>query len=265
MKNKLMLCFRPIVPETEIESDGNDCSHGRVSSTYISVANHKDLKRSKFKSPSPDHKNSRNSEGKSNSRRFLKAVLFVISLKKRVRERKVHQLTFQSNTGDLENPKSLEANIKHNKRNLSVSSSSSSCSSSFSSSERNNFRSLSYKKCMSRSLSDLLDQKKPSIGNPQDLAEVKSKNSILGNLISNWGLCLILIILSITMIWGRVCAILLASMCFYFLPCRSKFNPQSEKMAAKWPAVNMEYWSRDYNKRVIMEGLLERNRHEREH
>uniref|UniRef100_A0A5B7BPZ6 Uncharacterized protein n=1 Tax=Davidia involucrata TaxID=16924 RepID=A0A5B7BPZ6_DAVIN len=254
MKNKLLLCFRPVVLKAEIESKGLDnCSDGGVC-TYLSFSNKENLKISTINSSPSDNERFGISEEsirrrrESNSHwkfsRVLRAVLFGISLRKRVRDRNVRRLEFRSKSDsflDLSddksvNPKSLEAKLK-------------------------NFRSLSSKKCLSRSQSNFFDQKKQSTNNPQNPSEVKTKNRVIAGLSSNPGLCLVLITLFVTILWGRVFAILFTSVWLYFLPGRINFDRPSENMAKASPETES---SRDYKKRVIMEGLLGRNHHQRD-
>ena len=57
--------------------------------------------------------------------------------------------------------------------------------------------------------------------------------------------------------WGKLCAILFTSVWLYFLPGRSVSHQRPETIT-KLPETET---SRDNKKRVIMEGLLERNHH----
>ncbi|XP_059661010.1 uncharacterized protein LOC132307308 [Cornus florida] len=241
MKNKFLLCFRPVVLKTEMETRDFDCSRGQVC-TYISQHKQKDLKNSTIKSPLILSKNLR---PKSNSRRslfgFFKVVLFVISLRNRVRHRNVHQLKSPSR---ISNPKSFDVDNKQNKT--------------ISSSQLKTSELLSNKKSLSGFRSISFDQKKQSIHKAQELSKERTGNRVTKGSSSNSGLYLLFITLSVTIFWGKVCAILFALTWFYFLPRRSYFKQPSENKATS-PAV-MEKLS-DYRKRVIMEGMLERNHH----
>lgn len=75
---------------------------------------------------------------------------------------------------------------------------------------------------------------------------------------SNSGLLVFVLSLCVTVFWGRVCGILFTTILFYFLHRRSCIGQRSENMS-KSPETE-----REYKKRVIMEGLLERNHHLRE-
>lgn len=76
----------------------------------------------------------------------------------------------------------------------------------------------------------------------------------------NSGLYLLLISLIVTVLWGRFWAVVFTSIWLYFLPAWSTRNrwPENEK---KWP----EKESTAHKKKVIMEGLLERNHIRRGH
>lgn len=76
----------------------------------------------------------------------------------------------------------------------------------------------------------------------------------------NSGMYLLLISLTVTVLWGRICAILFTSIWLYFLPCWSPRNHHRPESVRKWP----ERESKDCKKRVIMEGLLQR-KHSRGH
>ncbi|KAA8526882.1 hypothetical protein F0562_008889 [Nyssa sinensis] len=72
---------------------------------------------------------------------------------------------------------------------------------------------------------------------------------------SNVGLCLLLICLFVLIFWGRLCAIICTSTWLFVAPNRSNRVVSAEK-GVDWSEVDSE----EHKKRVIMEGLLERNR-----
>lgn len=72
------------------------------------------------------------------------------------------------------------------------------------------------------------------------------------------GICLLVISLMITILWGRLFAIVFTSIWVYSVPRRHVYYGREER-AFKSPKIE----SRENEKRVIMEGLLERNHHRR--
>ncbi|XP_010277887.1 PREDICTED: uncharacterized protein LOC104612235 [Nelumbo nucifera] len=79
------------------------------------------------------------------------------------------------------------------------------------------------------------------------------------------GLYLLLISLFFMVFWGRLCAILLTSTWLYLVPRWRSDNDEVQTqpknaMSTKW---SPELDSKEYKKKVIMEGLLERNHHHR--
>lgn len=75
----------------------------------------------------------------------------------------------------------------------------------------------------------------------------------------NYGVYLLLISLIVTVLWGRLFGIVFTSIWLYFLPCcceSSNRRPESERKCLS----STERETRDYKKRVIMEGLLQRNK-----
>ena len=72
---------------------------------------------------------------------------------------------------------------------------------------------------------------------------------------SNSAIILLLVSLAVTIFWGKFCAILFTSICLYFLPHQLPVGVTGNLENIK---RSPEKKSRDY-KKVIMEGLLERN------
>ncbi|XP_062028672.1 uncharacterized protein LOC133744605 [Rosa rugosa] len=121
------------------------------------------------------------------------------------------------------------------------------------------------------------DSAKQSTKNQEDsvtiLSKKKKKDSVTkpkknekGSCELNSGMYLLLISLAITVLWGRVFAILFTSLWLYFFTwsCPTSYRRRPENVR-KWSEAE----SRDQKRRVIMEGLIERNHHfhssQREH
>ncbi|XP_030547527.1 uncharacterized protein LOC115753154 [Rhodamnia argentea] len=73
------------------------------------------------------------------------------------------------------------------------------------------------------------------------------------------GMSIILVTLVIMILWGRLCAILCTAVWFYFIP---RLRSATERpVSSDGPNVNgPDLNSEEYKKRVVLEGLLERNR-----
>ncbi|KAL5731140.1 hypothetical protein ACHQM5_003898 [Ranunculus cassubicifolius] len=74
------------------------------------------------------------------------------------------------------------------------------------------------------------------------------------------GLYLLLVILMVLIFWGRICAIVCTSTWIYFGPFRrnNEVEEEVEEVVVVVKPEVKEMESREYKKRVIMEGLLER-------
>ncbi|XP_050384068.1 uncharacterized protein LOC126800704 [Argentina anserina] len=101
------------------------------------------------------------------------------------------------------------------------------------------------------------DSAKQSPKNQEDSVRKLKKNE-KGSCELHSGIYLLLISLGITVFWGRVLAILFTSIWLYFISwrCATSNLRQSENMR-KWSEAEL----RDQKRRVIMEGLIERNHH----
>lgn len=239
------------------------------------------------------------SKGSSRRRfsRALKAVLFDTSLTKKIRERKSRKNSFRSGSSlSLKSEKianqmndkssSVEESsdademntINSSRSSLLFSSStnaSSSLSSSCSSSRNANSRSLSERRgssgvdSMDRRGSFRTTNSEEKIASFRAPNPVERKESFRGTksmelqkqnsaaekidqyYSSTIGLCLLLISLLVLVFWGKICAIFCTSIWLFF-------GPRRIKPVILAGSVNMD--SEEYKKRVIMEGLLERNR-----
>lgn len=247
-RNKFLLCFRPVVDmDIMLESKGVLDGSASQGLQYVSVENKEETKETKaLMTP------------KRSFSRLVKAVMFDTILTKRVRDRKNSYRSKRSlltnserSIDKLVNRASVDGNIQEMKTNsglLQSSSFGSYWSSSTCSSP------ISESKNLSKSLSDITKQNRDM--NHQDLV-VKPKKVDMGNRSSfNSGIYLFVISLIITILWGRVCAILFTSIWVYFLP-RRHAGYDRQVSVIKLGKTD----SRDDKKRVIMEGLLERNHH----
>ncbi|PON66954.1 hypothetical protein TorRG33x02_266400 [Trema orientale] len=169
--------------------------------------------------------------------RVVRAVFFETTLAKRVRERKGFKQ-------DSVKPKLRSLDLaRFQLMNSTLPGSSSSSSSSTSESEIST----------SNNLTESVKQ------NFKKNIEKYSKESDMGHSGFNSGLYLLLISLTITVFWGRFWAVVLTLIWLYLVPAWYAGNRLPEN-ATLWP----EKESKDYKKKVIIEGLLERN-HRREH
>ncbi|KAJ4729925.1 Transmembrane protein [Melia azedarach] len=84
-----------------------------------------------------------------------------------------------------------------------------------------------------------------------------TEKSLMGCNSSSFNCCISLLLMSlaVTILWGRICAILFTSIWLYFTPQQRTCRPENLKRSVS----KKEY--RVYKKRIIMEGLLERNHH----
>ncbi|XP_027060923.1 uncharacterized protein [Coffea arabica] len=297
MKNKFALCFRPVVLETE-EPDPDDHDHNSVIddvavSKAIIVAKAQKKKNRmipQVMSPSTLDGNGGNLRvpcfplPKTHSRKtlpgVLKSILYETSPRMRVQNGKIRQLTPPEKTDDhveesispsvkvdddkrVKFKKVKEANISEENEIISRISSSSSFSSSSTVSSSSNqsstdFRSLSMKRALARSRSNSFDQKKrakTSKPNDKTLDFSSSDGGKDKGLVFYW---MVLSLLA-TILWGKIFAIPLASLWLYSIPRRRSGMEQRlpENKAGKLPEIEPPK-SREYKKKIIMEGLLER-------
>lgn len=101
------------------------------------------------------------------------------------------------------------------------------------------------------------DSTKQSMKNQED-SVAKSKKNEMGSCDFNSGMYLLLLSLGITVFWGRVFAILFTSIWLYFFSRRcATSNHRRPENVRKWSEAEF----REQKRRVIMEGLIERNHH----
>ncbi|KAM7498219.1 hypothetical protein LguiA_022633 [Lonicera macranthoides] len=253
-KNKLFLCFRSL----PIEPD-----HRHPISAFSKVS-----KTSAIESPVTDigipSSKSRLHLQKSDScrsiSRVLKSILFEASPKERVHDKTVEEPMLRSNSDGSRktrkfSKKSVDGLVKSNSfdadKKLTRTNSTISSLSSNSISKLKNYQSLPTQ--TSLSTSESFNHKKQS--NYSRSNSVKSRDSSS----SYSGLYLILITLCITILCGRVYAILLMSLWVYCTPRRQDLvGRRSGSTAELLETVECE------KRLVIMEGLIERNHHRRE-
>ncbi|TQD92332.1 hypothetical protein C1H46_022043 [Malus baccata] len=193
----------------------------------------------------------------------VKAVVFETILAKRDRDRKVcRQDSFGSkrcfsfrneaslNLGGDESVKVIEETKPNSEMSLHSRSSSSSLSALSSSS------SVSESERLSKTLSDPTKQ---SLGNPNNPA-AKPKNTKVGSYCFNSGTYFLLISLAVTVFWGKAIAILVSSIWIYFFPWQSS-STISPEYVRRWSEAECK----DNNKRVLMEGFIDRKNHHHRH
>ncbi|GFZ06605.1 hypothetical protein Acr_18g0007750 [Actinidia rufa] len=199
--------------------------------------------------------------------RILKAVLFKASLVKKVCRRKARQNSSPTkqqsersknvSNEQHEKPKLKESSYAENHHRIdstrwpslnyssSVTASTSMCSSR-ASSVTTNSRSSSQRKGLFLENSE-----------SKQADRAISIERERGGYSSNVGLCLLLVSLLVLIVWGKVCAILCTSTWFFLVP-RGIRKVGSAVNLVDLPEIDSE--SEGYKKRVIMEGLLQRNR-----
>ncbi|KAF9590357.1 hypothetical protein IFM89_033883 [Coptis chinensis] len=199
--------------------------------------------------------------------RIAKAVFFEASMKKsrKVQQDPYHILRNLSTKNEkisdvkssrklLKNPKIEEGNSKNSSMGTSsfrFSSSNSSCTSS-STESSSTLSSLSEQK-NSKSFRSISFEPKQNALEDLKPKTIKKIYSSTAN-----GLFLLLMSLMCLIFWGRVCAIICTSTWIYFSPLRRKTEDEDEEVVEKKiEKERME--SREYKKRVVMEGFLERS------
>ncbi|KAF5746016.1 hypothetical protein HS088_TW06G00181 [Tripterygium wilfordii] len=231
-KNKFLPCFRPVVVDhvdLVLESKG---------------AVEKD---SMIKSSTLEGKKSENPmtvrPPKRKLSRAIKAVVFEMILAKRARDRRVSrenlrqskQVSSSTNITVSDNDDASKNRVFDSPREIKSNSGSSS----------------SWSFDSSSSLSISKSELKIDVSKDR-----KSSYSIT----LNSGIYLLLLSLTLTILWGKLCAILFTTIWLYLLPrrrTRDGFRPET----VITPSTETE--STEYKKKVIMEGLLERNHHNR--
>ncbi|KAK6918969.1 hypothetical protein RJ641_017391 [Dillenia turbinata] len=268
--NKLFLCFRPVV-----DIDSSDFG-------YISVSRNSEIQIQKLSSFStateidPNQTINLGSEDsslgpKSGSRKSLskvfKAVLFEASLSKRFRSRSARFSSFRSDfsLSSRSSGSSGEFLEDYNKSSISKphkSTDSSEIKPNIESKITKNKISLSSNSIPSNSQDDSATKiEKDRNENKEEVKTVSkppNKTTVLTSWRVNTCLCLILLSLIVTVLMGTYPAILITMICLIVIPHRitGDFRRQDNV------AVEKETRRRENDrKRVIMEGLIQRNHH----
>ncbi|XVF66994.1 hypothetical protein PTKIN_Ptkin10aG0084600 [Pterospermum kingtungense] len=99
------------------------------------------------------------------------------------------------------------------------------------------------------------------VGNPRvhgrnNLKKLQRKNSEVADKFDPlMGMSIIIVTLILMLLWGRLCAILCTSAWFYFCPLFRTTIYNNDSPSKSSPDLNSE----EYKKKVVLEGLLERN------
>lgn len=110
----------------------------------------------------------------------------------------------------------------------------------------------------SRSTSTLLSELKRQNQKNNSSPAKRSKKDYMGSSSClNYAIILVLLSLSFTILWGRLYAILLTSISLYFVARQSGSRPGDGEVRK----LGKRDESRYYKKRIILEGLLQRNHH----
>lgn len=198
--------------------------------------------------------------------RALKAVLFDILLVKKMGSKKYRINSFGSNSNLstksekisksareklLDAEDMLRTNSSRSSSIFSYTTTNGSGSSSCASSIASNSRSVSQRNGSFRTNSMELKQVVQ-----QKHIPIPTKKVSRGVFGSNTGLSLLLLSLLVLIFWGKVCAILCTSTWLFFMPPgQSKGGDLAVNMVGM-----LDVDSDEYKKRIILEGLLERNR-----
>ncbi|XVF44552.1 hypothetical protein PTKIN_Ptkin02bG0133700 [Pterospermum kingtungense] len=96
--------------------------------------------------------------------------------------------------------------------------------------------------------------------NSKELQSQKKNNGVVEKLDPVMGMSIILVTLIIMLVWGRLCAILCTSAWFYFCPrFRTTVNDNIISVKSSANTDDLDLNSEEYTKKVVLEGLLERN------
>ncbi|KAF5197756.1 hypothetical protein FRX31_012657 [Thalictrum thalictroides] len=198
----------------------------------------------------------------SSSRRKLSKIVETVFFEtiliksKKIKEEPCRDFSDLKSSGEtLKEEDGLDSKICSKEVLSSSSSSSSSILSSCSSSS--NLCSLSERKKSSSFRSNSLESKQILV---VEESKQRKPNNNIRSLSSKNGLCLLLISLIVLIFWGRICAIISTSTLVYFGPlCRNNYENEDKEDEIVIKPAEQEMESREYKKRVIMEGLLERS------
>ncbi|OAY35261.1 uncharacterized protein LOC110627544 [Manihot esculenta] len=263
-KNKFMLCFRPVVNVDEVVpgSKADDKCSNDQPLACVGVDKGKNVKEHlKSNSLILDYRFSKcsgnsliiHSARKTSFFQSFKSIFFLYSLPKRVRDGK--GLTPDSDGSKLDSSsskstKSLETSdgdsVDMNNAQVMKTKLVSSCTSSSSKFSRG--------ACLTSTSepNNLLTSLSKTTDNSRSNKERKSRSKTKGSFV----IYLMLFSLAVTVFWGKVCAILFTSISLYIMQYVSD-NIRPSENATSLPKRRE---CKEYKKRIIMEGLLERNR-----
>ncbi|KAI8012773.1 hypothetical protein LOK49_LG06G00642 [Camellia lanceoleosa] len=272
-RSKLWLCLRPIAIEEEEEgkkSPGRTEGTGDPDLAYITVDKGQEKKMviPKILTSLSEAKlnvssclggggGRRNNERSRRSlSRVIKAVFFETSLAKKVRSSrkdsaKTKKVSKSANEKLRESSESSNSSMNYN-RSFSVTSSAPFCSSSSASSTLNSRSSSERKESFLASQVESKPQASPVESKQVDRSI--STKKVVENYSSNMVMLLLLLCLLVLILWGKVCAIVCTSTCFFLVPNNVKRVGSTIKNVQ-----SSEIESEEHKKRVVMQGLLERN------
>ncbi|KAK6229531.1 hypothetical protein QUC31_001975 [Theobroma cacao] len=195
--------------------------------------------------------------GRRSFSRYVKAVFFETSLMMKMRNKKFGEKLQRSHNSvkskpkKVSHPKSMEKSCEDNPSTRSSTFASCLCTTSTtnSSSSSSLLSSLASSKCSSSS----------SLSLPEKLENNMQGNVGKGCYGYNVSMCLLLVTLFVLVFWGKLCAIFCTSTWLFLATCWSiKLSPSSSGNYAveHFPEIDTDKF---YKKKVIMEGLLERN------
>ncbi|KAJ4981296.1 hypothetical protein NE237_032133 [Protea cynaroides] len=231
-RKQFLLCFRPVVMDEKLTSDGQPGSGDQVF-TYFAVADKGDFM-------IPSHR------PRKGARRIFSAMVNTIFSGSKVRQDPYSLNCSQSGKRE----KLLDFDDLYTDSSVSSSSSSSSSSTSISSSSSDLCQKQSNRSVGEIDCSSSLQESRQ---------ETKKKKTVgFGRYSSSYGLLLLLISFSMVILWGRLCAILFTSTLFYLFP-RLDIKTHLPEDVGKLDRLDVD--SKYYKKSVILGGLLKRNHH----
>ncbi|XP_077242127.1 uncharacterized protein LOC143882534 [Tasmannia lanceolata] len=269
-KNRLLLCFRPIGLEVEKKSNGKERSGDPLFTFFqenliLSASSKSENPEVEEEDVVVDHR-----RRKITSRIFSRVLKTVASENLATKDRsgkarkdsnRIQIRKHSDSPDEMPVPEiSRESLPEDDRKTESVFSSSSFSRSMTSSSDASSSE---------RKFTLLSDQRTRSLpvysgtSNESNLQQTRRKTgeTAIGNYNSATGLYLMLISLSVLLFWGRICAIIWTSTCLYFAPCLKTdvYSSETDESSPESTPKSPEIYSKEYKKRVIMKGLLERS------
>ncbi|KAK3184267.1 hypothetical protein Dsin_031553 [Dipteronia sinensis] len=266
--NKFLVCFKPVVDMDRLVLESK-------SSVVIDHHGSRSQRRSSCNCINPENRseNVKKSEKSMMVRcpwnktmsKVIKAVLFETILAKRVRDRKSERksLTLQDSYHHHQSSKRSFSNSRHTHKSLN--------SSDHYVQQIKSNPVLSSQSSSSSSCCSISEPKKQNL----NCKKLDNNNNMGGGGTTggtgSWSFScvmtlLLIIIVTVTCICGRVSAIFCTTVCLYYLPRRSKCRrllllPENEAMIERHVRKKSEGSGEYQKKKIIMEGLLERNHH----